>query len=71
MIRIEVNENGLHHIVDDVIEENGWIIVEMKDGTWELYDNVEWYILNPNKKPFKTYANHELGEAINQAQKWT
>lgn len=71
MIRIESNKDGLHHIIEDVIEENGWIIVEMKDHSWELYENVEWYILNENKKPFKIYQNHELGDAIKQAQTWT
>lgn len=71
MIRIDTNEDGLHHIVDDTLEENGWIIVEMKNHTWELYDNVEWYILNEKKKPSFVYANHQLGEAIIQAQKWT
>lgn len=70
-IKIKVNEDGLHHIVDDTLEENGWIIVEMKDHTWELYENVEWFILNPDKKPFKVYANHELGDAIKQGQLWT
>jgi hypothetical protein len=71
MIKIDQTENGLHHIVDDVLEENGWIIVEMKDHTWELYENVEWYILNPEKKPFKVYRNHELADAIKQGQQWT
>lgn len=71
MIKISINEDGLHHIVDDVLEGNGWLIVEMKNHDWELYENVEWYILNDNKKPFKVYRNHELGHAIIQAQKWT
>jgi len=70
-IRIDKNENGLSEIWDEVLEENGWIIVEQPDHTWALYDNSEWYILNENKQPFKIYANYELGDAIKQAQKWS
>ena len=70
MIRIHETD-GLHEIIDDVIEENGWIIIEQKDGTWALYENSEWQILEPHKPPFKVYSNHELGDAILQAQKWT
>jgi hypothetical protein len=70
-IRIDKNENGLSEICDETLEENGWVIVEQPDHTWALYDNVEWYILDPDKKPLKIYANHELGDAIQQGQKWT
>lgn len=71
MIRIDCKENGLHDIVDDVLEENGWIIVETKDHSWALYENVERHIMEPHKEPFKIYSNHQLGDAIIQAQKWT
>jgi hypothetical protein len=71
MIRIEIGENGRHNIVDDVLEENGWIIVEMEDHSWALYENLEWYTQEIGRNPFKYYANHELGDAIKQAQQWT
>lgn len=70
MIRI-YQEGEFHHIIDDVIEENGWIIVETKDHSWELYENSEWYFSGSTKRPFQTYANHELGDAIKQGQLWT
>jgi hypothetical protein len=71
MIKVNIKENGLSEIHDETLEENGWIIAERFDHTWDLYDSVEWYLLDPDKKPFKNYRNHELGEAIIQAKKWT
>lgn len=74
-IRIAIKDNGpdkgLSEIWDETVEENGWIIVEQPDHTWALYDNSEAYVSNPDDKPYKIYANHELGDAIKQAQRWT
>jgi hypothetical protein len=66
MIRGDKDKDGLLHIWNSTVEENGWIILERADHTWALYENMEFM----GRKPV-IYMNHQLGEAIVVALMWS